>query len=364
MMALLRAGLWQHPVSPCTDDVATGSAPLFPLSSDEWGVLYAMACEQAVVGVVWQGVSFLPQEQMPPRPVMMRWVAHIDAIERRNAVMDKALMSLLALYRENGIDPVLLKGHSAATLYPEPSLRQSGDIDLYFPDSLSRRAAERLVQDAGCTLVSGADGSTVFSWQGVTVEHHGELFDLQHPRSVKIVAPIVAGIENLCVPLPISNDFAVKALAPYPNLLLLNTHILKHALGRGVGLRQLCDIAVAFSASCGSVDGASMKGLYASLGLGRWCSLLHSFLVQWIGLSQDALPWDGEPVDVAPLMRIVRRGGNFGQHSGSGKERGALARKGETALSFLRNIGFCAGYAPGEAYYTFLQLLKGQCRRQ
>ena len=364
MMALLRAGLWQQPVVQCAGNDSNDSAKLFPLSPDEWDSIYSIACEQAVAGVVWQGVAQLPQECMPSQSLVVRWVAHVDAIERRNARMDDILGSLMIIYRARGIDPILLKGQTAAALYPDPHMRQSGDFDFYFPNPKWREIADSIAREAGCELSISADGSTVFSWGGVTIEHHSELFDLQRPKSVKIVRPIVKGIEKLCLSLSINKDFTVRALAPYPNLLLLNTHILKHSLGRGVGLRQFCDIALAYSASCKDVDGALMKSLYHSLGLGRWCSLLHSFLVQWMGLPQEALPWNDGLVDATPLMRIVQRGGNFGQHAGQGNEKGALARKGDTALSFLRNIGFCIRYAPGEAFYTFWQLLKGQCKRQ
>lgn len=365
MMALLRAGLWQDAAVPA--DVASSGACVahFPLSPDEWKALYALACEQAVVGVVWQGISSLPVQYMPPQAVVARWVAHVDAIERRNVAMDKALASLLGLYRANGIEPVILKGHTAAVNYPSPLLRQSGDIDIYFPSQAQRLKAEEILKDSGLEPVASADGSTVFGWCGVTVEHHSTLFDLQHPRSRKIVEPILARIENLCISLRLNNELTVNALAPYPNMLLLSTHVLKHALGRGVGLRQLCDVAVALNASRRNIDGREAWELFASLGLERWSLLLHSFLVQWLGLPPEALPWnDGKAVDTAPLMRIVQRGGNFGQYAGNGAPKGAVARKLGTAFSFLRNLGFCAKYAPGEAFYTFWQLLKGQCRRQ
>lgn len=372
MMALLRAGLWEQPSAgplPMSASAEEHTVPVdgfspFPLTPEEWQALYAIACEQAVVGVVWQGVSLLPQEFMPPYSTVMRWVAHVDAIERRNAVMDGALASLLSLYKECGVEPVVLKGHTVAAMYVAPALRQSGDIDLYFPNVREREKAEEIVRGKGFSLDYSADGSSVFSWQGVTIEHHSSLFDLQRPRSVKIVESTVQGIENLFLPLQVDNNLVIKALAPQLNLLLLSTHILKHALGRGVGLRQLCDMAVACNAARGAVDEAEQRTLYAALGLERWSALLHSFMVQCLGLPVDALPWQGPSVNPDPLLRIVCKGGNFGQHAGGGSDNSVATRKIDTALSFVRNIGFCAKYAPGEAIYTFWQLLKGQCRRQ
>lgn len=364
LLLLLRAGLWGQLPPQELRASENGRPALFPLAADEWARLYRQASEQTVVGIVWQGVSQLPQELMPPHATTMRWVAHVDAIERHNATMDKAVESLLALYGSHGIEPVVLKGHTVAALYPTPALRQSGDIDLYFPNADERTQAEQLIRDKGCHTSHGADGSTHFSWQGATIEHHSSIFDLQHPRSKKIVEHSIQGIENLFLYLQVNDKLVVKALAPEPNTLLLVTHTLKHAMGRGVGLRQLCDVAVAYNAQSPTSDTKSQRELFTALGLERWCSLLHSFLVQWMGLPRTVLPRETALRDTTPLMHIVRRGGNFGQHATTSKNSGILTRKKDTALSFIRNIGFCAEYAPVEALYTFWQLLKGQCKRQ
>ena len=364
LLLLLRAGLWEQLPPHELRAEESGRPTLFPLTADEWALLYGEACKQTVVGIVWQGVSLLPQEFMPPHATTMRWVAHVDAIERHNATMHKALASLLALYKSRGIEAIVLKGDTVAALYPLPELRQSGDIDLYFPNADDRKLAEELVRENGCATSHSADRSTLFTWQGATVEHHSEIFDLQRPRSVKIVEQTMQGIENLFLPLRVNDSLVIEALAPRPNMLLLVTHTLKHAMGRGVGLRQLCDVAMAYKAQGGALDATAQKELFAAMGLERWCALLHSFLTQHLGLPRTALPWDTPERDTTPLMHIVRKGGNFGQHAATSKSSGAVTHKIDTALSFIRNIGFCAEYAPLESLYTFWQLLKGQCKRQ
>ena len=45
--------------------------------------------------------------------------------------LNRNISRLVALFREAGIDPVLLKGQGIALNYPEPMLRECGDIDLY-----------------------------------------------------------------------------------------------------------------------------------------------------------------------------------------------------------------------------------------
>jgi hypothetical protein len=352
-MALLRAGLWGDPCD----------TTLFPLSEKEWYGVYEVAQEQTVVGIAGHGLTRLPNEMLPPPKLIMKWVAHVDAIEQGNTRQVLALTSLLKLYRGAGIEPVLLKGLSAGSNYNRPSYRQSGDIDLYFPVPGDRERAEQLVREQGTGLVISADGSTSFSWEGVTIEHHGYLFDLQSRRALKIVSPLVQGIENLCVSLSFTNGASVKVLPPLHNMLLLNTHILKHAMGLGIGLRQFCDIAVAYRAYSAQGRGDELKALFKAMRLERWCSLLHSFLVQHLGVDSRWLPWESKYRDPECLMNIVQQGGNFGHYAPTyGRRLGAFTAKADTGIAFMRNARFCAVYAPGEALYTFWQLLIGQCR--
>ena len=144
LLLLLRAGLWEQLPPHELRAEESGRPTLFPLTADEWAQLYGEACKQTVVGIVWQGVSLLPQEFMPPHATTMRWVAHVDAIERHNATMHKALASLLALYKSRGIEAIVLKGDTVAALYPMPELRQSGDIDLYFPMPMTANRPKNL----------------------------------------------------------------------------------------------------------------------------------------------------------------------------------------------------------------------------
>ena len=92
LLLLLRAGLWGQLPSQELRAAESGRPTLFPLTADEWALLYREACEQTVVGIVWQGVSQLPQELMPPHATTMRWVAHVDAIERLVAIAGGLLL--------------------------------------------------------------------------------------------------------------------------------------------------------------------------------------------------------------------------------------------------------------------------------
>ena len=142
----------------------------------------------------------------------------------------------------------------------------------------------------------------------------------------------------------------VKVLVPAPevNLMLLRSHILKHAFGVGIGLRQFCDYAVARRYYEGRVNEEEMREIWRMTGLEKWQGLLEGFLVKKTGV----------------LLDIVLKGGNFGVYSKDRENvpRARWARKVQTFKALMGNIGFAFRYAPGEWFWTTMQLLGGQFR--
>lgn len=153
---------------------------------------------------------------------------------------------------------------------------------------------------------------------------------------------------------------------PSPTLyvLLLNTHIMKHAIGRGIGLRQLCDMARACHRLHIAVTSSEIKNICCKAGIIGWNRLLHSFLVEHLGLPVTSLPYKDRPVSSRPLLERVLEGGNFGQYrmERTPGTQAVWQRKLYTAHSFLRNVSLSFGYAPKEAFWTFTNLLTGQVK--
>lgn len=53
--------------------------------------------------------------------------------------MGLTIDSLLDIFENAGLSPVLQKGHDVARFYSRPSLRVCGDIDIYFPGDQRRK---------------------------------------------------------------------------------------------------------------------------------------------------------------------------------------------------------------------------------
>lgn len=350
LLALLRGCLWERRVEPLS---------LFPLPQTSWEELYKLARQQTVTGVTFRGLYYLPDDMLPPEPLLMRWMAETDAIERRNIKMNRALISLLSLMADNGLHPVLQKGQGLAALYANPLLRECGDIDLFFASPGEFEAAFRCVEKLDIRMVRKADGSLFYSWQGIPVEHHIRLIDLYHPPHNTKKTDLIWEFRRMA--LSTASDLEVTVPAPSLNLLLQYAHILKHALGRGIGLRQLCDLALSYDRWHTDLMPDVLKGVCRQAGLTKWVSLLHAFLTECLGLASDLLPYPETAANTQPLLEIIWRGGNFG-HQAYRLTRPTLLHKIQTAEAFRRNISFAFRYAPKEALAIFVNLLKGQIR--
>ena len=81
------------------------------------------------------------------------------------------------------------------------------------------------------------DGSQNYEWQGIEIEQHPTIVDLCSPSAGKWIKELDE--DPGFIPSPLADGLRVPSLEL--NALLLNTHILKHALGKGIGQRRrLC----------------------------------------------------------------------------------------------------------------------------
>lgn len=90
--------------------------------------------------------------------VVMKWN---DLIKNRNdklwlvlrtKVFEEKIAGAFVYFRENGIEPILIKGWSVAIEYPEKHQRYFGDIDLCVPPALFEKASRLLLTDHGKTF--------------------------------------------------------------------------------------------------------------------------------------------------------------------------------------------------------------------
>lgn len=353
LLTLLRSGLWEKDID---------NLSCFPLSDEEWKAVFRIACRQTVTGLVYQGLQYLPDGMLPPEPVLIRWTAEVDAIERMNLKVNRSLSELYALLVSHDLNPILLKGQGVAQFYEKPLLRECGDIDLYFNNERTFSIVTAYVRWCRIPVYKKPDKSLFYLWQGIEVEHHKRLFDLYNPFLQCYADRLECEKGYVQQVIHSQSGLRITIPSPFLNLLMLDLHILKHALGWGIGLRQLCDMARACYKLHEEINTEEMEKVCTELGLSRWNPLLHAFLKEQLGLPVSCLPYGTVAPDAGVLLDIIWRSGNFGYQLSGRNDSGrpAWKRKLRTADAVRQNLNFARRYAPKESFWLVCDLLKGQ----
>lgn len=328
------------------------------LTAADWEAIYTLARRQTVCGICYAAYCRLPGALLPGAPLLPRWVARVNAIETANSRMGAAVGSLVASFRSARLHPVVQKGLSVARYYPAPELRESGDIDLWFgPREMG--AALDIVRRSGAAVKAHPDGSRSFVSHGFTIELHPRLINLSAPRARRRLEALVwshtADTGRGDLPSP----------SPLLELLLIDVHIMRHAFGTGIGLRQICDYMLASAALAGRYSRNEFARACADLGIARWTALLNAFAVSYLGADAGVLPPSGyagrRSLPVGALMKIIAEGGNFGLHRHAGSARRAGGKL-HTVAMLLRRSRMALSIAPAEAFWNIVRLTGGQLK--
>lgn len=325
-LALVRSGLYERPLAADEQSMAQAA------TDADWAEILEAGTQQTVLGLLYQALFQLPSNIKPPEPVVTELMSRALRSVRRNYAVTTATKSLVARLNTSGLSPVVMKGTSVAAYYLHPEFRTCGDIDLYLPPHEIEAAWEMLEERS-----LSPDGSRIGRYGGIDIDLHKRYFDL-HCSANKL--PAIG--------------------TPEATLLMLSSHILKHAIGPGVGLRQLCDMAMACRALEGSFKPAELREIFQRTGSLRWNRLLFSFLAQELDMPDPV--FGSEHVSSAPLLRIINEGGNFGHYAASRDQElaaGGLKRKMHTLRRFIRHLPFSLRFAPRETIATIFSLTRG-----
>lgn len=357
-LLLLQQGLWNK----------KSEETIPPLTPQEWEEIYHFARKQAVQGIVYDGVNMLDSALQPPMTMMIRWTVEIDSIERANKKQADVIYKLYNIFtQENNLPFLLLKGQANGACYPTPTHRVCGDIDLYFYDK--SETAHRIIERRGIYVErehyrEGSNNAN-YTFEGVPIDHRIRFMTLHNPFTRKRLKKMQSTqlLDGQQGTLQIK-EIGVPTLAPGTSHVMQIAHILKHLLTEGVGLRQCCDLAMTLYATRESIDVEDNKKILKSLGLHKFALLMYAFLEEFLGYPKEQLP-QATSYDAAPLLEEIWESGNFGQMdtrmtvSGNGTRRKLM-----TFNKVLRKCMLFARYAPGEAFWWPMELIRNNIKKR
>jgi hypothetical protein len=101
------------------------------LSCDDWRNVLALLRPHMIYPLLTSHVRTWPEECRPPQEIMNYLNRVFLMAAARNMRAGRQIQSVTDALKDAGIPVILLKGHALArTVYPDPALRQSSDIDL------------------------------------------------------------------------------------------------------------------------------------------------------------------------------------------------------------------------------------------
>ena len=213
--------------------------------SFDWDACYQFAKRQTLVGVLFDGIQRLPKELAPARPLLLRWLSDSESIRRRNMRMDRASAYIYNMVCAAGFRCCILKGQGNALLYPHPSSRIPGDVDVWVVANREelRHIALSLTEGDGSSLQESLNhiGLTV---HGVSVELHSTPALLNSPlHNSRLQKWLKRNADLQCsnrIALP-NNAGEVAVPTVSFNIIYQLCHLFHHCFYEGVGLRQIVD---------------------------------------------------------------------------------------------------------------------------
>ncbi|SHG46961.1 Uncharacterised nucleotidyltransferase [Fibrobacter sp. UWH9] len=292
------------------------SAGAFPqLSADEWERIYNEADRQTLLGLAFDGVMMLPQELRPPMELMFQWASEAESFSGLNKILNEEAAKLTEFFKGHGRSCAVLKGQANARLYPNPLCRQPGDIDIWV--SGGKKSVVGMLRETGMQESQKAS------------PHHTHM---KNDRGIDVEVHFRTSSGNY-------NPFTTRRLLKYLDREILNSvevpegfcahsmkfalamqlsHIYRHFIGGGVGLRQIVDYYVLLRHSSES-DRHELKANLNSFGLRKIAGALMWLLCESFGLDESLMLCKPDEFRGRWLLREILQGGNFGRHVGGGR---------------------------------------------
>ena len=329
----------------------------------DWNTFYEFAKKQTLVGVVFDGIQKLLKDAAPNLELLMRWFGINQKIMQRNNVLNEATVAIYNKVKAFRYSCCILKGQGNAVMYPNPSARIPGDVDVWVNAGRDeiRSLAHSLAENANEHVDDESFNHIGLTVNGITVELHstpGFMANFVYNR--RLQRWLKQKVDEQCsnmVALP--NDVGLVAVPTHSfNIVYQLYHLYHHYFYEGVGLRQVVDyyFVLVKSEERRVKNSIALERELKHLGLWKFAGAMMFVLYKVMGMPKDKMiaPMDAKRGQM--LLDDILNGGNFGHYDerhvwgrdiydGKGFKHGAL---GHNLLRLYRDARLLR-YYPAEA---------------
>lgn len=342
-----------------------------------WKEMLETAKKQSIVGVCWQGIQRLGgmTENKPTDDDVMEWMGEARKVEKRNQTVNEKAAWVYKNFMIEGFNACVLKGQGNALLYPTSSIRTPGDIDIWvIPQSLKKgddyEESIRLTIDYCKKLVPKARAvyhHIDFRKAGdVNVEVHYRPSWMNNPINNRRLQHWFLEHAEECMTNETINVNGNTLTPGYAiptwefNVVFQLSHIFKHLLQEGIGLRQLIDYYYLLCNRPDDLPVEKMKKTISHLGLAPIAGAVMWIMENVFGLEKRLLMFEPNRKTGVFMMNEVVESGNFGrfdERKMSGHYHSPLMKNVQRLVRDVRMVGYFPSECVWEPWFRIYHYL-------
>ena len=325
-------------------------------SDQEWNAMYDMAVKQAVAGIAFLALDKLSQEgQKPPLALLYEWIGLSEQTRNQNRIVNQRCKDVTQLFSDAGFHSCILKGQGNAMMYPEPSARTSGDIDIWVYGK--REDITRLVKQR-CPEAFEQYLHIDFSiYNDVPVEVHytpGRLLAPKYNKRFQEWCDNYKRNDNQSI--DDSLDFNIPTVEF--NVAYQMVHIMTHFFVEGIGLRHFIDYYYVLKELHRRGSSEIFENQFEYFGMLKFAQGVMWIEKEILGLEEELLITSPNERIGKVILKEIEEGGNFGLHDQryTARSKGILVRGLVDSYRLLK----LAYYFPEDALWKIFRKVENQ----
>lgn len=282
------------------------------LKHANWRTLLSEAQEHAVLGLAFKAMEHYVS-QTDDKMMLYENLALVEEVKRTNTRTNICMGELINILKRQDIDYRVFKGQVVASSYPNPTIRQSGDIDIWVPADKQKPFLDIIEATLSKDIKRyGSEIHIEFEWRGVPIEVHQRLTSFVRKRHQAFFNQLLNTDGGMVV---MVDGNEVKTLNPTLNALYIFIHLFFHLVTEGVGLRHLCDWMMWLHKYNGEINRKELESHLRNLDLTKAYRVIGAILVDNLGLPEDDFPLEITENDRKKSKKVLKdimANGNFG----------------------------------------------------
>lgn len=214
---------------------------------------------------------------------------------RQQQVMIPLLSQAWNALLKADIHPVLLKGFGLAQYYPQPYLRQWGDMDVYVGQANYHKGCKVLREtfpEATHTIEESEDHKHYnFEFGNAVLEMHRVSMTFYHFRDRRYYEQLEAKYLTKDGPIFDCEGLTITTPEETFNVFFVFLHAWHHFTETGMSMKQLCDVAVMLHANRDILDRKRLHEMLTKLHLMEVWQLFMYIMVHYLGLPKEESPF-------------------------------------------------------------------------